>query len=87
MNILKFPLIAMFWNMIFYMCQAELVLLCHEACESRAFIFSCPSGVAVRVYLAYFTDCKFFDAEPKMDMVQCAAKYEAPTSGLHFHHC
>ncbi|CAE7558932.1 unnamed protein product [Symbiodinium pilosum] len=47
LNILKFPLIAMFWNMIFYM-----------------------------VCLAYFTDCKFFDAKPKLDMVQCAAKYE-----------
>jgi len=47
LNIFKFPLIAMFWNMIFYM-----------------------------VCLAYFTDCKFFDAEPKLDMVQCAAKYE-----------
>jgi len=47
LNFLKFPLIAMFWNMIFYM-----------------------------VVLAYFTDCKFFDAHPKLDMVQCAAKYE-----------
>ncbi|CAE7407499.1 ANKRD50 [Symbiodinium sp. CCMP2592] len=47
LNVFKFPLIAMFWNMIFYM-----------------------------VCLAYFTDCKFFDAEPKLDMVQCAAKYE-----------
>jgi len=47
LNVLKFPLVAMFWNMIFYMC-----------------------------YLAYFTDCKLFEKEGAMTMVECGNKYE-----------
>lgn len=61
LNFLKFPLIAMFWNMIFYMSPP---MCAHLRC--------------VRCCLAFFTDCGFFSAEPKLDMVECGQAHEDP---------
>ena len=66
LNFLKFPLIAMFWNMIFYMSPP---MCAHLRC--------------VRCCLAFFTDCGFFSAEPKLDMVECGQAHEDPPWASH----
>lgn len=74
MNFLKFPLIAMFWNMIFYMCHPQMLNWV------GAPFYCLPSNHSFgtcRSALAFFTDCGFLGPEPKLDMVQCAAAHEA----------